>query len=410
MDTKLVEEAIRKAIKGGAAQARPNPLLPDSDMNLARTQTDVEIEPQVLEDYLADLMRDQQMARLDSAFATVPTGGGTGTRLPAIARRLLARAIASGDVSGTVEAFRGYIEKNAAPMTAVMAVSGVKSLGEVRLGPDIRLVPMTSLSPSWPRGEALGRPVIPTSAVPRAVSSALVTTLDFGPIFYWPYEGGHPSATAHQRVRSALQHLDEARTLLSLLEINADMRLFWVQPQDPLMGTGADAGWLSSREFVYPGEDVEVDVEAAKELATAYFRLEHTRRQEMLHIPLNRLDRVVRGDDPTDRSIDLGIALEALLLHGLKDQTELKFRLSLRGAWLCGNDVTERGEIQKILGDVYKLRSTAVHTGRVKLTDENYETIRRGTTLCKRIIRKMIEVGGSLDWSTLVLGGTSGKA
>ena len=28
MDTKLVEEAIRKAIKAGAAQARPNPLLP----------------------------------------------------------------------------------------------------------------------------------------------------------------------------------------------------------------------------------------------------------------------------------------------------------------------------------------------------------------------------------------------
>ncbi len=60
MDTKPVEEAIRKAIKAGAAQARPNPLLPlDYDMDLERIQTDVEIEAQVFEDYIADLKRDQ---------------------------------------------------------------------------------------------------------------------------------------------------------------------------------------------------------------------------------------------------------------------------------------------------------------------------------------------------------------
>jgi hypothetical protein len=105
MDTKLVEEAIRKAINAGATPARVNPLLlPGTDLDLARTETDVEIEPQVLEDYLADLRRDPQMARFDSAFVTVPTVYGASSSLQPVGRLLLACAIASEDVTGTVEA------------------------------------------------------------------------------------------------------------------------------------------------------------------------------------------------------------------------------------------------------------------------------------------------------------------
>jgi hypothetical protein len=337
VDSKRVEEAIRKAIKGGAVQARANPLMPpDDEMDLVRTQTDVEIEAGVLDDYLADLRQDQQIARLDSAFATTVTGMGTSISLASVARRLLARAIASGDVTGTVETFRSYIAENTAPMLAVMTVSGVKTAREVQLGPNIRLVPITSLPPSWQRGDALGQPLIPRSDIRRIVSSALVTALDFGPIFYWPTEGGVPSETAVERVRSALGNLEEARTLLSLLGITTAMRLMWLQPKDPMMGTGADAGWLTSRE-VFARKDVEVDVEDAEALAALYFEMDHPRRREMLHIPLDRVDRAVRGDDLADRSIDLGIALEALLLHELdgarQRRVEVPSKPSRRVAW-----------------------------------------------------------------------------
>jgi Apea-like HEPN len=415
MDTRLVEEAIRKAINGGAAQARPKPLLsPGDEMELERAQTDVEIGSQVFEDYIADLKRDPQMARFDSAFVTVPTGHGASSSLESVARLLLARAIASGDVSGTVETFRFYVEKNSAPMIAVMAVRGAKTTGEVRLGPHIRLLPLTSVPPSWLRQQALGH----THALPNfpalsssPASSALVTDLDFGPIFYWPSEGGVPSAAAHQRVTSALHHLDEARMLLSLLEISTSFRLFWVHPKDPLMRAGASAGWLSGRER-FDGKDVEVDVEDAEALAALYFGIDDARPRETLHIPLDRLDRAVRGDDLADRSIDLGIALEALLLHepGKQYQGELKFRLALHGAWLGGDDPQDRAEIQKTLKDVYDLRSRAVHTGRVEPNQKNYEMIERGTLLCKRLILKMIQADGRVEWSTLLLGGPTGEA
>jgi Apea-like HEPN len=407
MDTKVVKEAIRKAIKAGAAQALPNPLLSSSsESELIRAQTDVEIEPPVFDDYLADLRHDQQVARLDSAFVTTVTGMGTGASLAPVARRLLARAIASGDVTGTVETFRSYIEENTAPMIAVMTVSGVKTAREVQLGPEIRLVPITSLPPSFRRGDALGQSLLPLSDVRRVVSSALVTSLNFGPIFYWPTEGGRPSETAVECVRTALRNLDEVRTLLLLLGITTAMRMMWIQPKDAMMGTGIDAGWLTGRE-VFSGKDIEVDGDDAEALAAMYFGIDPTQRQNTLHIPVDRLDRAVRGDDLADRAIDLGIALEALLLHELDGQErgELRFRLSLRGAWLGGNDPHDRAEIQKTLKDVYDLRSLAVHTGRVELNQKNYKTFGRGTKLCKQLILKMIQADGRVEWTTLLVGG-----
>jgi hypothetical protein len=409
MDAKLVEAAIHKAIKGGAVLAPVNALLPaDAEVNLIGARTHVKIEAEVLEEYLADLRHDRQLARLDSAYATVPTGYGASISLRPIGLSLLGRAIDSGDVTGTVEAFRSYIEKNTAPVIAVMAVSGVKTSTEVRLGPKIRLVPTTSVPPSYRRAEALGRPNPPLSEVRPGVSSALVTQLDFGPIFYWPTEGGALSKPAQSRVRSALDDLDEARTLLSLLGITTAMRLFWVAPQDPMMGTGIDRGWLSNRE-VFDGKDIEVDANAAEELAASYFGMDPAIRQQMLHIPLDRLDRAIRGEDLVDKSIDLGIALEALLLHEPGYQGELTFRLSLRGAWLGGGDPRERAEVQKLLAEVYDLRSRAVHTGKVERTEKNYAKIESGAALCKRLIRKMIEADGRIKWTSLLVGGPAGE-
>jgi hypothetical protein len=175
------------------------------------------------------------------------------------------------------------------------------------------------------------------------------------------------------------------------------------------MRTGANAGWLSGRER-FDGNDVEVDVEAAEELASTYFGMDPARRQA-LHIPLDRLDRASRDDDLVDKSIDLGIALEPLLLHELKGQNqgELKFRLALRGAWLGGIDPQERAKIQRTLKDVYDLRSIAVHEGRFEPTDKNRKTVASGISLCRQLILKMIQADGRVDWSTLLLGGPAGE-
>jgi hypothetical protein len=87
------------------------------------------------------------------------------------------------------------------------------------------------------------------------------------------------------------------------------------------MRTGTGTGWISGRER-FEGNEIEVDVEAAEELARTYFKMNPTRRRD-LHILIDRLDRASHGDDIADRLIDLGIALEALLLHELDGQARI---------------------------------------------------------------------------------------
>jgi hypothetical protein len=350
------------------------------------------------------------MARFDSAYVSLGLGGSIRTNLASIARLLLARAIASGDVRGTVEAFRSYVEKNSASTIAVMAVSAaVKIEREVRLGADIRLVPLRSLSPSMQRGAALGQAYFP-SFPHEGISCALYTPLEFKPVFFWPPEGVAPRQLRgmQARVREALDDLNEARTLLTLLGIKSASIMSWVQPRDPLMATGISTGFGieggHSLGIDYPPNTMAIEV--LEDLAAHYFQIDRTHRHTRLRIPLDRLDRSTREFDLVDRSIDLGIALEALLLHDEGDRGDLKFRLSLRGAWLGGNNAKERAETHDTLGKVYKLRSDAVHTGKIKQTEVNEETIERATALCRQLMHKMIEAGGHIDnWNERLLGG-----
>src|SRR5271166_4592961 len=135
MDSKRIEEAISKAIRSGAVGAPYIPQMAPDD-NLSRAETDVGVsDPKVLEDYVAELARDPAMVRFDSAYVLAGLGGSFPTSLASVARLLLACAIKSGDVVGTIDAFRSYVEKNSTSAMAVTAVSGVKVEREVELGP-----------------------------------------------------------------------------------------------------------------------------------------------------------------------------------------------------------------------------------------------------------------------------------
>ncbi len=314
------------------------------------------------------------MARFDSAYAAMGLGGSFRTNLESMGRLLLARAIASGDVRGTVETFRSYIERNSAPIIAVMAVSGVRTAKEVRLGPDIQLVPMASLPASMQRGEALGQSHFHPLAIRSRILCALVISLDFAPVFYLAGEEGSAAKQQQmqERVVKAFGDLNEARRLFTLLGINTANRMSWIQPEDPLMSTGLNTGVLVNDES-FIRTPIEVDAMAIEALAGAYFQIDQRRRHSTLGIPLDWLDRCSSEFDLANRSIDLGIALEALLLHDMdkEDRGELRFRLSLRGAWLIGNNEAERANIRTTLMKVYDLRSRAVRTGLVEQNHKN---------------------------------------
>jgi hypothetical protein len=407
MDSKILITAIRKAIEGGAVAAPPIGAL-GQDASYVRTQTDVGIEPTIFNAYVAELKADADMAAFDGTFANVPHGGGVSVGLPSIARLLLAQAIVTKDVEGTVKRFGAKIAENTTDATAVMAVSGIKVNEAVQLGTHTTLIPMTNLAPSPQRGMALGQQPFGALGPRFAVPCALITKFRYGPVFYRPKSPQPPEEmAAHVATENAHSLLAEASDLLALLGVYPRYHMYWVQADDWLMSSGTTGGWQFSSTGEHFGQDIVVPRAEAEALGAAYFALHPQQRGKMLRIPLDRLGRAGRERDFADRAIDLGIALESLLLHDIKDHGELSFRLSLRGAWLIGASGIERREIQSSLKRLYDLRSRSVHSGFVEPSAKTGNTISRATEICKALIQKVIELKCNVDWQTIVVGGNS---
>ena len=140
--------------------------------------------------------------------------------------------------------------------------------------------------------------------------------------------------------------------------------------------------------------------------------------RERVNIALNRLNRALRRRDLTNKAIELGVSLEAILLSG-KDEDgvggEITFRLASRGAWLLGESMEERKKIFNTLKSAYRLRSKAAHEGTiasktkgVNRGQERMHTkylIEDACKLCSEAILKIIVDGDFPDWTDTVLGG-----
>ncbi len=127
-----------------------------------------------------------------------------------------------------------------------------------------------------------------------------------------------------------------------------------------------------------------------------------------LRIAVDRWRRSKRATILVDAFIDLRIALEALYLKDFAGETsgEMRFRLSLMGAWHLSADLDERRSIRKTLRDAYDTASGAVHTGEIK--DEHRVKLSDAQDLCRRGILKLFREGPPQDWGDLVLGAEAG--
>ena len=133
-------------------------------------------------------------------------------------------------------------------------------------------------------------------------------------------------------------------------------------------------------------------------------RSEHERNS--IRIALERIQNAKgRVNKPENAALDLGIALERLLLDNERgDQLALNFRL--RGAWLIGTNVEDRIATHDVLKQVYDIRSHIAHFGTSKKL-KGYASYRGELAhhfqIAERIARKII-CEGVPDWSSLLLG------
>ena len=136
--------------------------------------------------------------------------------------------------------------------------------------------------------------------------------------------------------------------------------------------------------------------------------------KEKLQIPIDRWIKSRAEDNPIDKIIDLGIALESLYLSAIDSKNEIRFRFSLHAAWHLGKDKEQRKTLMKEFKAIYDWRSTAVHTGKLPkkengkrkkphTEEEVREFITRAQDLCRRSIIKILKKGEFPNWNNLIL-------
>jgi len=112
---------------------------------------------------------------------------------------------------------------------------------------------------------------------------------------------------------------------------------------------------------------------------------------------LEHLSQAKRRIQIDDRILDLGIALEMLLLkNSKKDQDQLSSSFRLRGSWLVGIDKTDRVKKYEQLKKIYGYRSDVAHNGilcdgsQEEITQVHksfYEYLTLAENICQSVIK-----------------------
>ncbi|MBP5948277.1 MULTISPECIES: HEPN domain-containing protein [unclassified Pseudomonas] len=164
-------------------------------------------------------------------------------------------------------------------------------------------------------------------------------------------------------------------------------------------------GWANEETRVSHNVQVGLpDFDGFEELVLKFISLTEKDRTH-LAVSLHRLNEAVRHRSEVDKALDLGIALESLLLSGKKEKEQLSLQFRLRGAWLLGQNGSHRTELYRQFQELYDLRSMAAHTGTVSLKKGSVsDVLSNGQRLCADAIKRIIENGGYPDWGALVVG------
>lgn len=139
-----------------------------------------------------------------------------------------------------------------------------------------------------------------------------------------------------------------------------------------------------------------------------HFQSKSESEKARLQLILSRLSQAKRRMQIEDQMLDIGIALEMLLLEeNEKDQLSLQFRI--RGSWLLGQSFDDRLEKSNLFNQIYSARSSVAHSGALHKNDaKKLEIVRANLNqyfeLAEATIQKII-VDGSPVWEHVLLRG-----
>jgi hypothetical protein len=139
----------------------------------------------------------------------------------------------------------------------------------------------------------------------------------------------------------------------------------WRQTDDPMFEF-IRAGWGYDQSSDFLGVSPVAQRASMHNGAVEKVRnyIDVSQRYPQVSVSVQRLNSALGRMLPPDKSIDIGTALESILI-GTKS-TEISYRMSLRLCRLLAHNIEDRKTIRSKMSDFYAMRSDAVHAGKVK--------------------------------------------
>lgn len=143
---------------------------------------------------------------------------------------------------------------------------------------------------------------------------------------------------------------------------------------------------------------------SASEVSEIFAQLGDFREFDSLARAIDRLGRARLAVSEVDKALELGIAAEIALMHDHgKSNTEIRYKVGHRAAWLLGAEPAERAAVFEQMRDLYDARSSAVHTG--SLSSKSKVDLSNADALVSRTLRAILALGRFPDWAVLTMGG-----
>lgn len=294
-----------------------------------------------------------------------------------------------GDPYHALNQLISLLDENEVECLEVTAIWGLFPDVEIDLGEGIHLVTLDSLPGSPAKDELLGvqRVLGPGKDIIRMVPrprAALIRRSRYGPVF--PPLSEDDEFTGGPVFQERMAEMALALVLFS--EHGVAPIAHWFQlPDEP---PGLDAGGFGGTQMLHWPfhqhiELAHYDAEDMRSVVASYLRLVPER--EYLRMALTWLNRAMYEPEARERALELGIALECLLLkHDEDSKTE---RIAQRGSLALGTP-----EAHERLRALYGLRSKVAHSGILPdhaKWDGKPEAVvtilEEGTRMCRDLIR-----------------------
>ncbi|PHP19322.1 hypothetical protein CG471_12890 [Sphingobium sp. IP1] len=341
-----------------AKRAALRDLVSKFDPNLARWAN---FRATTVDPFAAALMLEPVLEAINDKWMHTPGGGGARISLASCAIYLIDRSIDVAPAEIVSDLLRFAVEHTVVTRE-IRAVEGLKVQHAIELDEGLSIVPGEQLVTAGPGALIFSNGNVPSHGYGAPPHAAIVRSETFTVEIMAPPTDAMPPMTTLRNHESLFAAAMSAIVLASTGAPHFRQSFTIVDsPGWPWM---AAPGFGGSEPF-----PVLVPYLAAvdpQRLIAAFKALRKFGNE--LDLAIGKLESSRRRLRLDERMVDLGTALEIVLMHGAEGSGEIINKVATRAAWLIGESGEDRLATFKTARDLYSERSKAVHTGKLKTT------------------------------------------